>query len=115
MFFILIGFLFVLSFSYRQYALGGSDALLLRAAMALTLCADFFILIAEKHAVGIVFFCCVQFVYNYRYGGARRAAALGALALALTTAVLLAPQASHLAGYEKAAVVYAACLIFSVS
>ena len=113
--FLLICCFFAVSFSYRGYALGKTDALLLRAAMAFTLLADFCILIAEKNTLGVIFFCCVQFIYNYRFTNGRRALALAALIPVLTAALLLVPAAANLAGQEKAAVVYAACLFFSVS
>jgi len=113
--FLLIFCFFALSFSYRRYALSKTDALLLRAAMIFTLLADFCMLIAGKNTLGVVFFCCVQFIYNYRFTNGKRAVALAAAIAVLAAALLFVPAAAKLASREKAAVVYAACLFFSVS
>jgi hypothetical protein len=52
--------------------LGRRDYVLLTAALAATVIADFFLVITLDYVIGVAFFCAVQVFYNMRFGGTAR-------------------------------------------
>ena len=51
---------------------GKSDQIILIAAMGFTLIADTFMLMLDMNAAGVLAFCVVQALHNYRYTGKKR-------------------------------------------
>jgi len=83
--FSIIAAIFAVSLAAWRRPLNPRDAKLLSAALAFTVVADFFMLIALNYEVGLLAFICVQILYNKRYGGLKpwHSAALAALFYAL--------------------------------
>jgi len=87
------------------------DQLILVAAMAFTLLADTFLLMLDMNAFGVLAFCVVQTLYNFRYTNKNRM--MVQVALAATTFLV-----AFLAGAEiiiALGLAYAISLLFSVT
>ena len=67
--FSIIAVIFITSLLAWRDPLNPRDARLLSAALACTVIADYFMLIAYNYEVGVFVFICVQIMYNLRYGG----------------------------------------------
>ncbi len=65
LFFIYVFICLILSFLYKSN--NQRDIFLLRTALMFTVIADFFMLIAHNVLFGLLFFCCVHYVYTSRY------------------------------------------------
>ena len=109
--FLLIFFIMALSFSYGNYARNKHDVYLLRAAMLLTLTADFCMLILGENEIGVLIFCLVQIIYNLRYTNLKRTAGLLAVLFSISCIVI---QLAIWGLLEKLSILYAVCFTFSL-
>ncbi|MDR2750927.1 MAG: lysoplasmalogenase family protein [Clostridiales bacterium] len=113
-FFFVVAGLAALSFTFKDYALGRSDALLSRAALLCTASADFFMLIFRSDTVGLLFFILVQLIYHIRYLPRRAIPFYMLIELAVCSLAFLVLKA--LVPLDTAlAAVYGICFLFSVS
>jgi len=87
------------------------DGWLLRAALFLTVCADFNMVLFGNNLPGLIFFCAVQSVYCVRYASVRYAAGLCA-AWVISAAVMLALKTDALNLFT---VLYALSFVFSLT
>ena len=62
---------FVIAATGRDW-LSKRDYVLLTAAMAATVIADFFLVVIYDYVIGVAFFCAVQVLYIMRFGGISR-------------------------------------------
>jgi hypothetical protein len=105
-----------LSFTYKHYALGKSDAYLLRAAMISTLMADFCMLILYENEAGLVFFCLTQTICHLRFKPKDLAAA--SLGTQIALCILVPIALKFLFGLplrDLLASAYAVALLFSAA
>jgi hypothetical protein len=105
--------LVALSFTFKDYALGRSDALLSRAALLCTLAADFSMLMLRNDTLGLAFFMLVQLIYHVRCLPARKIPVYMLLELAVCALAAFFLN-SRVPLDTLLASVYAICFLFSV-
>jgi len=86
------------------------DGMYLCAGMFFTVVSDFLMVVLRLNSAGLACFCIVQLIYNARFAGAKKAAAVLFLAAAVFTAGSFAAFALE---YRLAAA-YAVCIISAV-
>ena len=95
------------------------DMILLNAAMALTIAADYFMLVRYDNLTGLCFFCAVQTTYHIRYIRHIRYTPVKQVAriiiqIMACVIVIILPLNNPALTMGKMACAYAICLLFSV-
>lgn len=65
-------FCFINTLYTRKLIINKKDIMLLRLGMLFTVLADYFLILTTKHVTGLIFFCIVQIIYNFRYMGIKK-------------------------------------------